>query len=109
MKVQLNDIRKKSTWEGKEPEHHSPALNYCRKLLKEGINPSERLDVYRGEQLAYSVTSIGEGAKWKVHEDEKSGPHFKKYKANPGWHLKGAEKAVPTNSLVSLNEKDIPR
>lgn len=81
MKVQLNDIRKKSTWEGKEPRNHSPALDYCRKLLKQGVPPEEKLEVYRGEMLAYSMV-IGEGAKWKVLENEKEGPRFVKYKEN---------------------------
>lgn len=81
MKVQLNDIRRKSTWEGKEPENHSPALDYCRKLLKEGISSEEILEVYRGEQLAYSMV-IGEGAKWKVRENEEVGPKFVKYREN---------------------------
>lgn len=96
MKVQLNDIRRKSTWGGKEPEHHSPALNHCRKLLKQGVDPSERLDVYRGEELAYSVTSIGEGAKWRVHENKNSGPFFVKWKENPFKLAREAAKALPS-------------
>lgn len=81
MKVQLNDIRKKSTWEGKEPENHSPALDYCRKLLKQGVSPEEKLEVYRGDMLSYSIV-IGEGAKWKIRENSNEGPRFVKYKEN---------------------------
>lgn len=82
MKVQLNDIRARSTWEGKEPRHHSPALDYCRKLIKEGVDPKEKLEVYRGEMLAYSMV-IEEGAKWKILEDEERGPTFKRYRPFP--------------------------
>jgi len=81
MEVQLNDIRSPNTWGGKEPINHSPALDYCRKLIKDGVDPKERLDVYRGEQLAYSVTNIGWGATMKVLENEKRGPMFNKYES----------------------------
>lgn len=97
MKVQLNDIRTKRTWKGKEPINHSPALNYCRKLLKQGIDPEERLDVYRGEMLAYSVTSIGEGAKWKVREDKWIGPIFQPYEPPD-------EKALARFALIRQNK-----
>lgn len=79
MKVQLNDIRAESTWEGKEPENHSPSFDYCRKVLKEGADPKEPLEVYRGEQLAYTVKSIGLGATLKIRENDKEGPKIVKY------------------------------
>lgn len=78
MKVQLNNIRAKSTWEGKEPENHSPSFDYCRKLIKQGVSPEEVLEVYRGEELAYSV-NIGEGAKWKINETDKVDIRLRKY------------------------------
>jgi len=81
MEVQLNDIRHIDTQGGIEPVNHSPAFDYCRKLIKDGVDPKERLDVYRGEQLAYSVTNIGWGATMKVLENEKHGPTFKKYES----------------------------
>lgn len=87
MKVQLNAIRKPKTYGGIEPVNHSPAFDYCRKLIKEGIDPTEPLEVYRGEKLAYTVSSVGWGAKWKILENEKKGPAFKKY--DPFVALKG--------------------
>src|SRR5258705_4452797 len=68
MKVQLNDIRKKSTWDGKEPPNHSVGFDYCRKLIKQGVDPKERLEIYRGDQLAYSMI-LEEGAKWTIREN----------------------------------------
>jgi len=79
MKVQLNDIRAKSTWGGKEPMNHSPSFDYCRKVLAEGANPDESLEVYRGEQLAYTVSSIGWGATKSIKEDKYHSPHIVKY------------------------------
>lgn len=80
VKVQLNAIRKPETWSGVEPKNHSPAFDYCRKLLKEGVNPDEPLEVYRGEKLAYIVTTIGLGATKKIREDKYRGPEEVKYK-----------------------------
>jgi len=88
MKVQLNDIRAECNWEGKEPENHSPGFDYCRKLIKDGFDPEERLDIYRGENLAYSITSLKEGIKWKIRENSKVGPKFIKYVPND-YFLKG--------------------
>lgn len=81
IKVQLNDIRAESTYTGKEPKNHNPASDYCRKLLKQGVDSENTLEVYRGEQLAYS-TVIGEAAKWKLRENENTGPMFVKYREN---------------------------
>lgn len=81
MKVQLNDIRHPDTWGGMEPVNHSPGFDYCRKLIKDGVDPNERLDIYRGDALAYTITSIGWGATMKVLENEKRGPAFKKYES----------------------------
>lgn len=70
MKVQLNDIRAKNTWNGKEPKNHPPGFDYCRKMLDGGVDPTEPLEVYRGEMLAYTISSIGWGATKKIREDE---------------------------------------
>ena len=74
MKVQLNGIRHPDTWGGKEPINHSPSFDYCRKLIAEGADPEEPLEVYRGEKLAYTVKSIGLGATKKIREDKYKGP-----------------------------------
>ena len=89
MKVQLNDIRKKSTWNGKEPPNHSVGFDYCRKLIKQGVNPKERLEIYRGEELAYSMI-LEEGAKWKIRENERTGPKLVKYVENAFYNGRAA-------------------
>lgn len=74
IKVQLNNIRDKSTWGGKEPKNHSPGFDYCRKLIKEGTSPDESLEVYRGDILSRTYGNIGEAAKFKIREDKYIGP-----------------------------------
>lgn len=81
MKVQLNDIRDEKTWGGKEPKNHSPAFDYCRGLLADGVAPEECLEVYRGETLAYAIPNIGLGATKKIREDEVYSPNIVAYKA----------------------------
>lgn len=81
MKVQLNDIRDSKTYGGKEPNNHSPSFDYCRRLIAQGVDPAEPLEVYRGETLAYTVSSIGWGAKKKILENDKVGPVIIDYKA----------------------------
>lgn len=45
----------------------TPAFDYCRKLLKEGVDPKTRLEIYRNRDTwDYAIESIGEGAKWSV-------------------------------------------
>lgn len=81
MKVQLNDIRDRKTWGGKEPKNHSPSFDYCRRLVAQGVDPTESLEVYRGETLAYTVSSIGWGAKKKIIENEHHSATIINYKA----------------------------
>ena len=60
------------------PKHKNPIFNYCRKLLKEGIAPDTKLEIYR-ENLEPDVIvpNIGKAAKWSVLEDPNL--HFAKY------------------------------
>jgi hypothetical protein len=45
-------------------EMHARTLQaLCGKLLEAGIDPAERLEIYRGSTLALRVRSIGEGAR----------------------------------------------
>lgn len=57
-------------------------LDFCRTLLKEGVNPETRLEVYRGEKTEPDLIcpSVGEGSKWVVDEDAR---RFRKYKPSP--------------------------
>lgn len=64
----------------------TPALDYCRQLLKEGHEPSTRLEIYRNRpEWDYAIESIGEGAKWTV-----DGNRVREYRPK---HLKGGSKA----------------
>lgn len=51
---------------------HTPILTYCRQLIKDGVDPDTRLDVYDGtygKGIRVSVLNIGDGAKLTVKED----------------------------------------
>lgn len=95
IKVQLNDIRPKSQWEGKEPVNNSPILDWCRKLIKDGEDPETKLEVYREGKTEpdFIVKNIGEGAKFAVRENNEKGPHFIKYVP------------IDAKSLARLNKK----
>lgn len=49
------------------------ALSYCRQLLKEGIDPDTRLEVYREGKTEWdlAIPNIGIGAKYSVQESPK--------------------------------------
>jgi hypothetical protein len=61
LKVQLEDI-----WINKSND--TPILTYCRKLMKEGIDPETVLEVYRGEVLAIRAI-VGKAAKLTIDQD----------------------------------------
>jgi hypothetical protein len=63
-----------------DQDYKSPILNYCRKLLREGVHPRTTLKVYRGKVLAMHIKTIRLGAKWTVREDDNRGPCFIKYR-----------------------------
>lgn len=79
VKVQIETMNARSAKDGKEPKNHSPAFDYCRKLIAEGIDPKEKLEVYRGEMLSFTIASLEEGAKWKIRENETEGSKVVKY------------------------------
>lgn len=69
-----------------EDRTDTPALNYCRKLLEDGVSPDTRLEIYRDKpEWDYVISSIGEGAKWTV-EHNKVRPYRKRHR---GKDLKG--------------------
>lgn len=70
MKVQLDDIPKNTD---------TPILTYCRHLMNKGFDPSTKLEVYRGDILAITVSSIKFGSNITVKENKDVGPHFIPY------------------------------
>jgi len=70
MNIQLSKIPTKT---------YSPVLSFCRQLISDGLDPDTRLDVYRGDQLALTVRSIGEGAKLTVQDNRYGTPIFRTY------------------------------
>jgi hypothetical protein len=46
---------------------------FCRKLLAAGFDWQRPLHVYRGDVLCITVKSIGEGARWHLAENDKTG------------------------------------
>lgn len=58
IKVKFSDLRK---------DTDTPILAYCRKLIKDGVDPNTRLEVYRERDTwDVAVTNIGDGAKMDV-------------------------------------------
>jgi hypothetical protein len=53
----------------------------CRKLIEAGLDPTEPMEVWRGNILALRVKSIGQAAKLTV--DESGTPRFAKWKPRP--------------------------
>lgn len=92
VKVQIETMNARSAKGGKEPKNHSPAFDYCRKLIAEGVDPKEKLEVYRGEMLSFTISSLEEGAKYKIRENESEGPKVVKY--IPDIRFKTPEKPV---------------
>ncbi len=87
---------------------HTPILDYCRKLIAEGLEPSSKLEVYRNNEIPdITVNSINEGAKLAVSEDPT--PRFVKYrpmseKDRVRLRLKGPQKGYGS-SVRSLKKK----
>lgn len=72
IKIDINDLKDDSVFP------------YCRELMKEGkVNPKSPIEVYRGENISYTVSSVAEGAKLTVIENDRVGPYFSKYKPFP--------------------------
>ncbi len=60
----------------------TPILTLCRALLRKGCDPSLSLRCYRGDVLALTIRTIGDGAKLTVKEDiPHRPPHFGIYRA----------------------------
>jgi hypothetical protein len=70
LKVKIEDLPQTSK---------TPILTYCRKLIKEGIDPNIRLECFRGEKTEPDVivTKIGLGAKLTVKDNKYGTPVFR--------------------------------
>lgn len=79
MKVNRNDIPNVSS---------NSTFSYCRKLIKQGIDPEEWLEIYRKPDCWDYRMEIGWGAKMRVKEDPY--PYF--VKSSPPPTLKGSAK-----------------
>jgi hypothetical protein len=63
-------------------EGRTPILKLCRALLRKAYDPSLSLRCYRGDVLALTIRTIGNGAKLTVKEDIPGRPpHFGIYRA----------------------------
>lgn len=76
MQVQMKSIPRRNS--------KSPIFSYCRKLIEDGVDPNESLEIYRKDiktgDWDVRIPNIGEVAKWTVREAATSGPTFVKYK-----------------------------
>ncbi len=61
-----NECRARDRARGVVVRSSSPVLAMCRALAGAGYNPGRPLHVYRGDTLALTVRSIGEGARLRV-------------------------------------------
>lgn len=77
LKINYEDLWKEDN--GKEPKNHSPVLDYCRKLVKEGKPTNTKLEVFRKGELSMLVKNIGKAAKQAILENADVGPIFVKY------------------------------
>lgn len=59
---------------------YAPALKMCRTLVAAGHHPATRLEVYRGEVLALTIRTIGEGAQLTVQDDRHGTPRFARHR-----------------------------
>lgn len=70
----------KITFEDLKHRHKTP-LSYCRQLIKEGVYPSTRLEIYREQdEWDLAIKSIGAGSKLTVVEDNKGAPRLTAYR-----------------------------
>lgn len=68
MKIQIEDLKGKS------------AFDYCRHAIGDGRPAGELLEVYRGDMLSYTVTSLEWGARHVILENGEIGPSIGKFR-----------------------------
>lgn len=62
------------------PKTRTPIFTYCRKLVKQGFDPEDSLECYRGDRMDFRAKNIGIGAKLTVEENADVGPCFRWYR-----------------------------
>lgn len=82
---------------------NTPIFTYCRKLIADGVNPDDTLEVHgmlsTGERgLHVRVKNIGLGSKLSVYETRSDGPYFITYR-----EFKGVKEhsACPSNTRLN--------
>lgn len=79
LKVKFSDL----------PKGKTPILTYCRKLIKDGVDPDTRLEIYRNhEYWDIAVKRIEDGAKLSVLEGVRGPPRFVNFKSWDSGSLK---------------------
>jgi hypothetical protein len=53
--------------------------SYCRKLMKEGLEEDDVLEVWRGHMPCYKINSIFAGSKLCIKDDNRGVPRVVKY------------------------------
>jgi hypothetical protein len=87
---------------------YAPVLALCRRLIEAGINPDRPLHVYRGDTLALTVRSIGEGARLTVQDDRLGHPRFVRSRPrSDGAALPVRQNGAPATAL-SVTPPTIP-
>jgi hypothetical protein len=79
---------------------HAPVLALCRRLIEAGIDPDQPLRVYRGDTLALTVRSIGEGARLTVQDNRLGHPRFVRSRRSDGAALPMRENGVPATGTT---------
>lgn len=68
MKIQIEELKGRT------------AYAFCRRLKLQDDAPDEKLEVYRGDMLSFTIPSIKRGALLMLVERDKGGFQIQKYK-----------------------------
>lgn len=69
---------------------------YSRKLISQGVDPKEKIEIYRGEMLCLTIKEIGLAAKLDIRENSKSSPFY------------GNHKPLEEDTLKTLRNRPTP-
>lgn len=85
----------------------APVLALCRKLIEAGCDPATPMEAWRGDTLALSVRSIGEGARLTVEDDRHGRPRLRRWRDRgygAGSHIAKIE-GIPTRDARQAWDK----